>query len=712
VSVTTQPAPTLRLLVTKTVLWFVVGVAAVVTYVRYTQGLGATTALSDRTPWGLWIGFDVLSGVALAAGGFVIAATVYIFQRERYHALARPAVLTAFLGYIAVVLGLMIDLGKPWNIWRPLVSGNFHSPLFEVAMCVMAYSAVLALEFAPVGLENFGWARGIVRFLKKATLPLVVLGVCLSTLHQSSLGTLFLLVEMRLNPLWFSPMLPLLFFVSAVGLGLGVVTLEGLVSSWLYRREPEWRQLSGLARAAVVVLTLYVALRLGDLAVRWQIAHAWQDGWYAVLFWIELGMSAIVPALLFGVPLLRRRAGRAGHVGSDDTDGTDDTDGMPAIPTWAIRAGATLIVAGFILHRVNVGGIAHTGLTGTGYVPALSELAVSLGIVAVMGLIFLFCLEKLRVWEEPPVAADAHALPPVDPMSAQYLGAPWFAGPQRTVLAVIVGVVAGIVLMEAQLASRAHSDTRPATAPRQVRLTRTARTDGAFHTLQLAGVSREESNTTSAARVATPGFASVSGAAARQSAERTGLLISGSGSLPLVAFDHAAHQGRLDGEESCVRCHHRNVPLAQGTSCAHCHADVYRPTDTFAHQSHVEAHGGSAGCATCHVDPAAPKTRAGSRACDSCHVPAARIVGVTQVIAAEHPGIAPGYKSALHGLCIACHAVEEAELAETDRFLSTCAGCHRIDPQRVRDGARPTAAASRDVAALAPPASDGGRRSP
>ena len=224
-----------RLATTKAVLWLLVGVATAVAAVRYAYGLGLTTALTDLTPWGLWIGLDVMAGVALAAGGFVIAATVYVFHLERYHALVRPAVLTAFLGYVAVVLGLLVDLGRPWNIWRMTVHWQPTSALFEVGWCVMLYLTVLTLEFAPVVFEGLRWNRAFA-LLKRATLPLVIVGIALSTLHQSSLGTLLVIAPERLHPLWYSPILPLLFLVSAIGLGLATVVVEDVTSTWLYRR--------------------------------------------------------------------------------------------------------------------------------------------------------------------------------------------------------------------------------------------------------------------------------------------------------------------------------------------------------------------------------------------------------------------------------------------------------------------------------------------
>ncbi|MBU1072094.1 polysulfide reductase NrfD, partial [bacterium] len=368
-----------RLIATKAALWCLVGAAAVVVGVRYALGLGLTTALTDTTPWGMWIGFDVLSGVALAAGGFVLAAAVHIFGRERYHGIVRPAILTAFLGYLGVIIGLLVDLGRPWNIWRPVFQQNLHSPLFEVAMCVMLYTTVLALEFAPTALERWRRAQPVVRLLRRLVLPLVITGICLSTLHQSSLGTMFLLTEGRMHPLWYSPLQSPLFLISAVALGLGMVTLEGVVSAWLYRRKAEWQLFGGLTRAAAVVLGLYLVVRLVDLGVRGMLGHAVDGSGFAVLFWLELALSAVLPILLFTLPQSR---------------------GQP----WAHGWGALLVVAGFVLHRADVGGISHVAITGEAYVPALTEVVTSLGIVAGLALVFLFCVERLRIWEEPPAA--------------------------------------------------------------------------------------------------------------------------------------------------------------------------------------------------------------------------------------------------------------------------------------------------------------------
>jgi Ni/Fe-hydrogenase subunit HybB-like protein len=185
------------------------------TYVRYVHGIGAVSNMSDKFPWGIWIGFDVLCGVMLAAGGFIVTAAVYLLNIERLHAVARPAVLTAFLGYCLVILGLMYDLGRPWFIWHQLIYMNPHSVMFEVGFCVMFYTTVLMLEFSAAVLERFQLATPL-KWIRRAMIPLVIAGILLSTLHQSSLGSLYLIMPSKLHAFWYSPALPFFFFISAV----------------------------------------------------------------------------------------------------------------------------------------------------------------------------------------------------------------------------------------------------------------------------------------------------------------------------------------------------------------------------------------------------------------------------------------------------------------------------------------------------------------
>ena len=612
-----------RLIAVKSVLWFLIGAAMLIVAVRYVRGLGLTTALTDTTPWGMWIGFDVMAGVALAAGGFVLAATVYIFGRDRYHGIVRAAVLTAFLGYLGVI------------IWRMIVNHNLHSPLFEVGMCVMLYTTVLALEFAPVGLERFNWAQPTIKFLRKLILPLVIIGIALSSLHQSSLGTLFLLTEARMHPLWFSPVQSPLFLISAIALGLAMVTLEGVITSWLYRRKAEWPLFGGLTRAAAVVLSLYLILRLGDLGVRGLLGHAFDGSGFAVLFWLEIAMSAVIPILLFTLPDTRDQ-------------------------NWAIGWGALLVVSGFVLHRADVGGISHMAVTGEVYVPALTELVTSLGIVAGLALVFLFFVEKLKVWEEPPEAPDLYAPAAFDAVGQQFIRGPWFGGGQRAVLAIVFGAVVGLVIVEGQLNTRETLQPSEVNSPRNVLMARHANLDGSGYDLELITSGTD-----------TP--------CDEPSGVRRALLIDSGSVDRFVLFEHDCHLLRLGGRESCAVCHHRNLPLDQATSCSYCHSDMYEVTDTFSHEMHEDVLGGRESCVSCHAEPDVAKDRASAKSCDECHRVASADETLIRVSAELDAGLAPGYKDALHGLCLDCHTAEDKARGAAEPYLGRCETCHRAD---------------------------------
>ena len=270
------------------------------TYLRIFYGLGGSTNLSDKFPWGLWIAFDVMCGVGLAAGGFTLVAIVHIFRIERYKPVLRPAILTAFLGYSLVVVGLLYDLGRPDRLWHPLVMWNPHSVMFEVAWCVTLYTTVLFLEFLPVVFEKFGWHRPT-EWIHRISVPLMILGVLLSTLHQSSLGTLFLIVPEKLYPLWYTPLLPLLFFISAIAVGLAMTIFESWHSSRAFGRALELPLLASMARVLAVVLSVYLWIRFLDLAHRGALGLLGRNRIETWLFGLEIVLmlaagGAAVPA--------------------------------------------------------------------------------------------------------------------------------------------------------------------------------------------------------------------------------------------------------------------------------------------------------------------------------------------------------------------------------------------------------------------------------
>jgi Ni/Fe-hydrogenase subunit HybB-like protein len=448
----------------KTILWAIVGILSVVTVARFSSGLGATTGLSDVTPWGFWIAFDVMAGVALAAGGFTLAATVYIFRIERYQSFTRPAILTALLGYVAVTAGLLYDLGLPWRIWHPIIYPQLHSVLFEVAMCVVLYLTVLFLEFSPVILEHPLFDRpvfrAIRRILKQATILLVIAGIVLSTLHQSSLGSLFLIAPHRVHPLWYSPIIWILFFVSAVGLGLMMVALESLVSAWLFGHRVRRDLLGGLGKVASVVLFLYAGLRIGDLAWRGELGAAIDGSFLGALFLFELAVSAMVPAVVLAIPRLRASSRGLG-------------------------AAAVLTVLGTIGYRFNVCVVAFKRPEVMSYFPSLVELGVSLGIVAGAGLLFMFFVEKLRVYPEEHWETPVLRVPSFEPLITRVLLPHSLAAPRRYSLAFILAAAVTVAVLPEDALWGPRPERTPVAGPRTVEGLMQTRPDAHGHDLAI-----------------------------------------------------------------------------------------------------------------------------------------------------------------------------------------------------------------------------------
>jgi len=342
-------------------------------FLRLFYGLGAATNLTDAFPWGMWIGFDVLCGVGLAAGGFTLVAIVHIFNIERYTPILRPAILTAFLGYLLVIIALMLDLGRPDRIWHPLVMWNPHSAMFEVAWCVILYTTVLSLEFAPVVLERFR-LKGLLKIVHAISIPLVILGVILSTLHQSSLGTLFLIVPNKLHPLWYTPMLPFFFFVSALTVGLAMTIFESWHSARAFGKQLEVGLLRGMARVLAVIGSVYLAMRCLDLYRRHAVGYVFEGGVESWLFGLEISLMLIPVVLLY-------------------------QERIRANPT-ALYACAMSVVFAFITNRLNISITGMEAGAGAHYVPRWSEIAITLAIIAFGFAVFRMAVKKLPVFAE------------------------------------------------------------------------------------------------------------------------------------------------------------------------------------------------------------------------------------------------------------------------------------------------------------------------
>lgn len=342
---------------------------------RFILGLGATTNLSDTYPWGLWIAFDVMCGVALAAGAFTVAAIVHVFDLELYKPVLRPAIVTGFLGYLLVIMGLLADLGRPYRIWHLIIYWNPHSVLFEVGTCVMLYTSVMALELAPLLFERLNRPKAL-RIIQKVTIPLVIAGVALSTMHQSSLGSLFLIMPDKLHPLWYSPMLPAFFCVSAIAVGLAMVILESSISAKVFRRDLETDVQYGLGGTLAYILGFYLAFKLGELLVTNELRFMFEGSLESRLFVLEVLGGVALPMILLAYPPIRRS--RRGLM-------------------W----GSILVIGGVVLNRINVSIVGPQVPAGAAYSPHWMEIAVTVGLVSAGVVAFMIIVRFLHVLPEP-----------------------------------------------------------------------------------------------------------------------------------------------------------------------------------------------------------------------------------------------------------------------------------------------------------------------
>ncbi len=371
----------------------ILAVGLVLTVLRFTTGLGGVTNLDDNNPWGIWIGFDLLCGVALAAGGYTASSACYLFGLKRYHSAVRPAITSAFLGYFFVVIALHYDVGQPWRLVYPVfLSQGTTSILFEVGLCVFLYVTVLFIEWSPAAMEWLGWpilkkVRGVVL---KLTIPLTILGVVLSTMHQSSLGALFITSPGKLHPLWYSGLLPVFFFISSMYAGLSMVIFEGtLAHKGLHHKMDETHLkeadgvVMGFGKAASFIMMGYLFIRLYDLAMN--------NGWsylntgYGVLYLVELIGFVALPSFLYAIGVRERRLG-------------------------VIRVASLLAILGIILYRFNVCLVAFNWQLPADerYFPSWMEIGISIFVVTLIITAYRFICSFMPVMYEHPEYRDAH----------------------------------------------------------------------------------------------------------------------------------------------------------------------------------------------------------------------------------------------------------------------------------------------------------------
>ena len=358
---------------------------------RFIGGLGYITNLTTARPWGLWIGVDVASGVALAAGGFTTAALAHILGRHYYEPVVRPALLTAMLGYTFVVLGLMVDIGRSWAIWKPMIYWNTSSVLFEVAMCVMFYLTVLYIEFIPIVVEQFkgkvnlpglfSRLNNLIEFflkladkiLSKIMWVFIIAGVVLSCMHQSSLGSLMLIAPTKLHPLWYTPILPLLFLLSAIAVGYPMVVFEATIATTSLNLDSEMKILTPLTRITIFFLGIYMFLKLGDMVVRGTWIYLLDGTAQTNSFLVEIIFGVVLPWLL----LLSRKI-------------RNSRRGLFFV--------CMLVVGGVLLNRINVFVVGYKPpVSEANYFPSIGEFMVTVGLISTLMFLYRLMVTYLPV---------------------------------------------------------------------------------------------------------------------------------------------------------------------------------------------------------------------------------------------------------------------------------------------------------------------------
>ena len=362
-----------------TVLIFAAGLYSC--YLRFFKGWQVATNLSDAQPWGIWVGLATLGSVALSAGGFAIAAGVYLLGLERYRPIARVSVLISMLGYMTVCVGYLYELGLPWRAWHIFIYWNHNSVLFDVALCIMTYTTVLVIEFAPQLLEKLPWkfAHKLAEWQHRYVIAIVLAGTLLSSMHQSFLGGLFLIMKGHIYPLWYSPYIHTLFYMSAIPSGLCVVIIACYLSMRSLGVKLDYDILVDMARLAVPMLLLYVVFRFVDLLNRGFGGYLFRWRSETAYFWVEIALLVVIPVVLF----TREKVLQS-----------------PKLLYWT----ACVQVMGLMMNRLNVSITAMEFSTHANYVPKWPEVMITMMVIAGAVVVFRLCALYLDVFPRPAKA--------------------------------------------------------------------------------------------------------------------------------------------------------------------------------------------------------------------------------------------------------------------------------------------------------------------
>lgn len=592
----------------KDLLWIIFLAGMVIGVGRFIFGLGASTNMTDMLPWGLWKVFNMVAGAALATSGFVVAAIIYIFQLERFRPVAKFSIVVGFLGYGSSLFALLFDIGLPHRGWHPFVMWNPHSFLFEVFWCVSIYWSITAFELLPLITERFPFPK-LTHFIHEVMLPVVILGITLSTMHHSSLGSLFLASPTRLHPLWYSLWIPPEFFISAIGAGLSTITLLMLIFSFLYRQALNLKLLSSLVKGSAGFLLLYLIIKILDFSInrKWNFVFGPDLTWESYLFWIEIVLQTIIPIIIFTVPAFRNRV-------------------------IGLILGTSSAVIGLLMHRINTGIIGYFRSAETVYIPNLSEFLLSLGILSGAGLIFFLIVERFHIFDSPETQSDDHSTPIKLWTSAETKIVFGGARAKKVLITAIIVIPMTWILFQDQ----ATGPFKPILQPISPNILAT-------------------------------------------DIMRTQLRLDGDLNGRFVTFNHKQHQEDfvdeydLETEETCIKCHHLNLPNDNSTKCRACHKNMLAETPMFDADRHQERFKTEAAFqAVKSLETTHPKEN--YQQCMECHQD--NMKGLAGM-AAEKFGHAPGFKDALHGTCQTCHREREGDPTEADDD-SNCQFCHHL----------------------------------
>lgn len=601
-------------------------------FARMLTGLGPVTNLNQSFPWGIWIGIDVATGVALAAGGFTTAALINIFGKEKFHPLERPALLTAWLGYSFVGAGLMFDLGRFYNIWHPAIYWQGNSVLFEVGICVMSYLTVLTVEFSPAiltGLLNYiGEDHWSAKYLRPLQKPLktarvivnrimpafVIAGVMFSFMHQSSLGSLMLIAPTKLNHLWWTPFLPVLFLLSAIMVGFPMVIFESLVASKSFGRKPEMELLTPLSGYIPYLIAIYAALKFTTIISGNTVESFFAHPGNATALIIEISIGIIIPFFMLIQKSVRK---------------------SPLLLFIAV----TCIITGVVLNRVNVFLVGyHPPFATGGYFPAIGEIAVTAALISTIIFIYRFFAIYFPVMEADDKELTDKEQEELKPVKTSMLA--WFAR------GMAVFAFFGFAIFFAIGHYRNFEEFE----------FKEYRFIDAFSQLQdEAPLSTLESFDASKM----PAMITINHKAANIQVN----------DYESVRFMHKAHASRLNGD--CARCHHRVQTEAKDR--------IGKRLDSSALSENTPAD-----CATCHQFPNEKDmlTRPGLKAafhrqCIECHQNET-LNAPTDCISCHHPRV-PDHTSFVNfkgnpdgktitTRCLECHEKQGDDILDTAHF--------------------------------------------